>query len=49
LQNELVGKKNKLTSMKDEYWEDFDARALNTICFYLEDEVLFNIVEEVKT
>jgi hypothetical protein len=48
LQKALVGKTKKLASMTDEDWEDMDARALNTITLCLENEVLFNIVEEEK-
>jgi hypothetical protein len=33
--------------MVDEDWEDLDARALSTIHLLLEDQVLFNIVEEM--
>jgi hypothetical protein len=49
LQKALDGKSKKPTSMTEEDWEDLDARALNTICLCLEDEVLFNITEETTT
>jgi hypothetical protein len=49
LQKALVGKTKKPTSMTDEDWEDLDARALSTIRLCLEDEVLFNIIEEETT
>jgi hypothetical protein len=35
--------------MRDKDWEDPDARALSTICLFLVDEVMFNIVEEKTT
>jgi hypothetical protein len=46
LQKALAGKLKKLASMTDKDWEDLDVRALNTIRFFLADEVLFNIAEE---
>jgi len=49
LQNALAGKTKKPTSMREEDWEDLDARSLNTIPLCLKDEVLFNITEENKT
>jgi hypothetical protein len=49
LQKALAGKSKKLASMTDEDWEDLDARALNTICLCLADEVLFNIAKETTT
>jgi hypothetical protein len=49
LQKALAGKTNKLKSMKDEEWEDMDARAISTIHLCLADEVLFNIIGEETT
>jgi hypothetical protein len=49
LQKVLDGKSKKSTSMIDEDWEDLDAISLSTICLCLEDEVLFNIVEDETT
>ena len=49
LQKALARKSKKSTNMTDEDWEDLNARALNTICLCLPDEVLFNIVEEKTT
>jgi hypothetical protein len=49
LQKALAGRSKKLASMTDEDWEDLDARALSTIRLCLENEVLFNIVEETTT
>ena len=49
LQKVLDEKSKKPTSMTDEDWEDHDARSLSTICLCLEDEMLFNIVEDVTT
>jgi hypothetical protein len=46
LQKALAGKKKKPTSMKDEDWEDLDARSLSTIRLCPIDEVLFNIDED---
>jgi hypothetical protein len=46
LQKALAGKKKKLASMTNKDWKDLDARSLSTICLFLADEVLFNIVEE---
>jgi hypothetical protein len=48
LKKALDGRSKKSTRMTDEDWEDLDVRALNTICLYLENEVLLNIVEEMK-
>ena len=49
LKKVLDGKTKKLASMKNEDWEDLDARALNTIRLCLADEVLFNIAKEETT
>ena len=49
LKKTLARKTKKSTSMTDEDWEDLDARALSTICLCLEDEMLFNIIEDVTT
>ena len=49
LQKALVGKSKKPTTMKNEEWEDLDAKSLSTIHLCLEDEVLFNIVGEDTT
>jgi hypothetical protein len=38
-----------LTNIIDEDWEDLNARALNTICLCLENEVIFNIVGKETT
>jgi hypothetical protein len=49
LQKSLARKSKKPPSMTDEDCEDLDARSLNTIHLCLEDEALFNIVEERTT
>jgi hypothetical protein len=49
LQKALEGKPKKSTSMKDEVWEDMDARALSTIHLCLRDEVFLNITGEETT
>jgi len=49
LQKALAGKSKKPANMKDEDWEDLDARALNTICLCLTNVVLFNITEDKTT
>lgn len=49
LHKALDGVKKKVVGMRDLDWEDLDAQALSTIRLCLEDEVLYNIVEETST
>jgi hypothetical protein len=49
LQKALARNSKMPASMTDKDWEDLDEKALNTICFCLEYEVLSNIVEEKTT
>jgi hypothetical protein len=48
-QKALEGKSKKSTTMKNEEWEDLDAKSLSTIRLCLADDVLFNIVGEDTT
>jgi hypothetical protein len=48
-QKAFLGKSKKPKSMKDEDWEDLDARTLNTIRLFLADEVFSNIDGEERT
>eukprot|EP00253_Pinus_taeda_P025414 PITA_25414 len=49
LHKALDRENKKPTSMEDLDWEDLDVRALFTIKLCLDDEVIFNIVEESTT
>jgi hypothetical protein len=49
LQKALAGKTKKPMTMKNEEWEDMDAKSLSTIHLCLADDVLFNIVGEDTT
>lgn len=46
LHKALVGKENKSASMTNEFWEDLDMRALNTIHLCLANKMLFNVIGE---
>jgi hypothetical protein len=45
----LLGKEKKPITIKDEDWDEIDARALSAICLCLVDDVLFNNVSEKTT